>query len=142
MTQTSMPGSAGVRVEQVGSFEELMTRIGETITESVAQSDTAGDMDPESVEAQLRQLLPGHACFKTSMHMARGQEGPAPVRVAHVVWSTPTGVWQLTTYPCIDDSSLHHIQVDGPDTDVSRDHLTVSQVVDLLRALGTLPAKP
>ncbi len=141
-----MTQEANIRFERVANMDELMTRIGETIQQHHHHTPDTGldDAAPEGLEAQLRQLLPGHALWRVNTRL-RSSDDDRPVRVAEVVWSTPATLWWVCLYACPgtgDSGYLYHLQVEGEDTKISRDHLTIDQAFGLLYHLGILPMMP
>lgn len=136
-----------VRVQQVGSVEELMDHIGAAIGEAQTLHNheyhhADGDIDPAGLEAQLRQHLPNHTFFDTSSHLLRSVEGNQAVTLHRAMWSTPEGMWSVVFHPCPDagHGDLYNLRVLGPNTDVGREHRTVDQALQTLRSLEVIPS--
>lgn len=140
-----MMQTPGVRLQQVDSVEELMEHIGTAIGEAQAlhnhEHHTDGDIDPDGLEAQLRQHLPSHTFFDTSSHLLRSAEGNHAVTLHRAMWSTPAGMWSVVFHPCPDagHGDLYNLRVLGPGTDVGREHRTVEQALHTLRSLDVIP---
>jgi hypothetical protein len=124
---------------------DLMDRI-DTVT---ADTEPA-DIDPDSIEARLRLVLPGHTFFTKESalpepiqqllksvggELVGGQEIPD---VLGVIWSTPTGMWRVKTRECPHHSGSYRVNIDGPDTELERGDLSIDQVLDLLGAVGAI----
>lgn len=147
MTTEQKTSTSGV------NSDEMVSRI------DAATSEASNDIDPESLEAQLRLLLPG-ATFWTReridlprqlAQMAENADvhvigGPPPMWRAHAVWTVPNGqpfegVWQTAVNPCKSAPHLNHIIINGPDTELTRDQITTGDAIDLLAAVSGIKSK-
>ncbi len=110
------------------------------------------DIAPESLEAKLRLVLPGHTFFRKDSglpeHLQRMAEsvggvivgGPKVNEMLAAIWTVPTGVWMVKAQECVSTEGHYHVVIDGPETDLNRDDLSVQQVLDLLTAVGAIIA--
>jgi hypothetical protein len=125
--------------------DDLMDRI-DTVTADTSRDD---DIEPGSMEARMRMLLPGHTFFQVETGIPEPiqrlldgigaeLEGAPKVRVLSAVWSTPSGVWMFKVQECARTTDSFHMKIDGPDTEMERQHLTQDQVIDLLAAVGAI----
>lgn len=141
MSTTDKTASAGRRDDA-----ELLNQIDQVVR-------PGADVEPDSLEARLRLLLPGHTYFQRDEQdvppiisqladrlgaRIAGSVSAGVSTVVKAVWSTPTGVWMVKGHTH-GEHATYHFMVDGPDTEVARDGLTVDQVVDLMQAVGAIP---
>lgn len=127
---------------------DLTDRIDAEIADAAAGKE---DIEPGSLEARLRLLFPGHTFWQKKSGMpaplARLVEriGAEIVGLPEVpeqltaIWSTPTGVWMIAIQACTQTrGETYHLKVEGPDTEVEREHLSADQVVEMLTAVGAI----
>lgn len=145
MMQLPDTSKSGVRVTHVHGMDELMDKIAQTVSDAqqahLHQHTDSGDIDPDGLEAQLRQHLPVHTFFDSTTQILRTVDGNIPVTLTRAIWSTPDGIWTVTCHPCPEghDNALYNMRVEGPNTDVGREHRTVEQALHTLRSLEVIP---
>lgn len=134
--------------------QDLTDRIDDVVAGVTADAaglkqlaDTEADVEPNGLEAALRlRLSPAHTNFRhipALMVDEQSGEHTDGIVACQVIWAVPEGVWSVVSFPCPSsgDTGLLNIKITGPDTDdVSRRHKTVDEALELLRALGALPA--
>jgi len=126
-----------------GDQDDVLDRID-------AATSSTGDVAADSLEAKLRLVLPGHTFYKKETGIPQpiqnfldsigGELAGAPKTrgLLAAIWTTPTGVWMVKAQECSQTEGQYHVIIDGPDTDLDRDHLTSRQVLDLLAAVGAI----
>lgn len=111
-----------------------------------------GDVDPNSLEGQLKLALPGHTFFRTSAAIPDGLKGileklgasddqvvtMGGPQLLQAMFTEPDGYWLLKIGSCHDGSHGYRVSVDGPGTDVQRECDSVDAVLNLLRILGAI----
>lgn len=129
------------------------------IDETLRQAEGADNDDPApaSLVARLKLLVPRHTMWKSAT-MPSGSIPQVIQRLAetlgadladattgHIaIWTTgegdwqPTGMYHVMWTVCAVHKGEHRVQIDAPGVDVEREHLTVDQVVDLLKATGVV----
>lgn len=121
---------------------------------TTAQAETAGDDPaPDSLEARIRLLTPGHTYWTRgdapSVVRAVAQAFGADVRTAYpickAVWSTPKGIWMLGFQQCADSDAgapEYHLSVDfstdGNGIDIALEGQTPDEVVAVLASLHAI----
>jgi len=136
---------------------------GGTAAEPSAEPDMGGYSGDEDehpmaeLREQFRLLLPGHAFIQLTnpaaqqaaprvvlvgpggQHFAVGGPVPAGMRVC---WSTPNGIWKILAAGCPDNSEgsddLYSVKVRGPETKLTRVHVTYAQIEQMLRSVGAV----
>lgn len=153
-----MAPDATVAVEDPQSVtaEELAAKIDEAIAGTHVSDDDeragSGDVDPESLEGQLRLALPGHTYFRTGSAFPAAvkdllakfgateeqlAESGGPVAI-QALYTEPTGYWMIHIASCHKGSHGYQVSVDGPSTEIARQVESVSDVLSLLRVLGAI----
>lgn len=119
------------------------------------QADTADDdPEPDSLEARVRLLAPGHAYWTRgsdapSIVQAAAQAFGAEIRATRPVikatWSTPEGVWMVGFQQChasAPEAPTYHLSIDfhtdGNGIDLYLEGQTPDEVVEVLTALHAI----
>jgi hypothetical protein len=103
------------------------------------------------LETQLRLALPGNAFFGRKIPLPDGvkkiaeklgvpivADGSVPVEVK-AAWTFPDAIWMTTFRRCADvEAEVYHVSLNGPETDLSRDHISADEVINLFRAVGAI----
>jgi hypothetical protein len=125
----------------------------EKIDQVVADSSGSDDIQPGSLEAELRLRCPGWtfwsskpavpapiAAFAERMReMGAEVVGENAPQLVKAIWTFPDGAWIIEFRRCLGvEAEVYHLEVDGPGTELRREHVSTADAIELLVSVGAL----
>ncbi len=146
---TADPAAAATADQMAAKIDEALADTHLTANDSHSgDSSDSSDVDPESLEAQLKLALPAYTYFQRhtalpkavqalAQHLGASAEDLAGApEVIKAVYTVPEGVWMIEIGVCHGGEHGYKLVIDGPDTDLTREPKTVTELLDILRFVG------
>ncbi len=150
-TRETEPLADAVTASTTGRTDEA-----DTLRNIDAATDAAERDAEPTMEQELRLLLPGHTYFKVDNGLPGPLQRLADATGAEIIgidgsrvptsvsayYTCPAGLWMIAVRQCSADDQVFNVKIDGPDTEVEREHLSRDRVFALLLAVGAIDKLP